>query len=181
MGNWKKGPQPAGWKTLCRPEIHNRALEVMRAISPFHFPIAFPDVFLRERSGFDVILGNPPWEEVKADEHEFWARHFPGYRGLTQRERVGLINDLRNERPDLVSAHAQEVAEARLVRQVLMTGLFQEWEVGIQIFTRLSAGGFGICPVREGGPVLFFQGLSLQRRGLRSFAKGFSLKESRRT
>ena len=28
-----------------------------------HFPIAFPEVFLRDRPGFDVILGNPPWQE----------------------------------------------------------------------------------------------------------------------
>ena len=33
-----------------------------------HFPTAFPEVFLRERAGFDVILGNPPWKEAKVEE-----------------------------------------------------------------------------------------------------------------
>ena len=30
---------------------------------PFHFPVRFPEIFLRERAGFDVVLGNPPWNE----------------------------------------------------------------------------------------------------------------------
>ncbi|PMY73088.1 MULTISPECIES: Eco57I restriction-modification methylase domain-containing protein [unclassified Pseudomonas] len=28
---------------------------------PFHWPIVFPEVFLRERAGFDGIVGNPPF------------------------------------------------------------------------------------------------------------------------
>jgi hypothetical protein len=36
-----------------------------------HFPITFPEVFLRARPGFDVILGNPPWQEATIEEHAF--------------------------------------------------------------------------------------------------------------
>ena len=28
---------------------------------PFHWPLEFPEVFIRERSGFDAIVGNPPF------------------------------------------------------------------------------------------------------------------------
>lgn len=28
---------------------------------PFHWPLNFPEVFLNETAGFDVVLGNPPW------------------------------------------------------------------------------------------------------------------------
>lgn len=37
----------------------------------FHWHLAFPDVF--ERGGFDVLLGNPPWEKVKLIEKEFFS------------------------------------------------------------------------------------------------------------
>lgn len=37
----------------------------------FHWHLAFPQVF--SRGGFDVVLGNPPWERVKLQEQEFFA------------------------------------------------------------------------------------------------------------
>ncbi|WP_223755553.1 N-6 DNA methylase [Myxococcus sp. RHSTA-1-4] len=37
----------------------------------FHWQLAFPQVF--GRGGFDVVLGNPPWERVKLQEQEFFA------------------------------------------------------------------------------------------------------------
>ncbi|HEV7672592.1 MAG TPA: N-6 DNA methylase [Thermoanaerobaculia bacterium] len=37
----------------------------------FHWHLAFPQVF--GRGGFDVVLGNPPWERVKLQEEEFFA------------------------------------------------------------------------------------------------------------
>ena len=36
----------------------------------FHWPLEFPDVF--EQGGFDVMLGNPPWEKLQAEEEEFF-------------------------------------------------------------------------------------------------------------
>ena len=56
---------------------HEAAREAMSALPPFHFPVAFPEVFLRQRAGFDVLLGNPPWEKAHVEEHEFWCRHQP--------------------------------------------------------------------------------------------------------
>ncbi|MCB1580360.1 MAG: N-6 DNA methylase [Alphaproteobacteria bacterium] len=41
----------------------------------FHWPLEFPDIM--ERGGFDVILGNPPWERVKLQEKEFFASRDP--------------------------------------------------------------------------------------------------------
>ncbi len=37
----------------------------------FHWPLEFPDVF--EQGGFDVVLGNPPWEQVQLDPREFFG------------------------------------------------------------------------------------------------------------
>ena len=41
----------------------------------FHWELAFPHVF--SRGGFDVVLGNPPWERVKLQEQEFFAKREP--------------------------------------------------------------------------------------------------------
>ena len=41
----------------------------------FHWELAFPHVF--ERGGFDVVLGNPPWERVKLQQQEFFAKRDP--------------------------------------------------------------------------------------------------------
>ena len=37
----------------------------------FHWPIEFPDI--TDKGGFDVVLGNPPWEQIQLDPREFFA------------------------------------------------------------------------------------------------------------
>ena len=41
----------------------------------FHWPLEFPDVMAA--GGFDVVLGNPPWERIKLQEQEFFASRDP--------------------------------------------------------------------------------------------------------
>ena len=46
----------------------------------FHWPLEFPHIFFAElasRRGFDVVLGNPPWERIKLEEQEFFAAREP--------------------------------------------------------------------------------------------------------
>lgn len=61
----RRGPDP---ETQAAARAAERDLAALDAL---HFPVAFPEVFLRDRSGFDVILGNPPWDKVKVEEHSF--------------------------------------------------------------------------------------------------------------
>ena len=98
--------------------------EALQPLSVVHFPIAFPEVFLRKRPGFDVILGNPPWEKVKVDEDAFWARHFPGLRGKPQREQEAEKKLLREERPDLVALYERELEETYKLRKALVSGAY---------------------------------------------------------
>jgi hypothetical protein len=44
-------------------------------ITAFHWPLEFPDV--TRKGGFDVVIGNPPWERVKLQEQEFFASRAP--------------------------------------------------------------------------------------------------------
>ncbi|MBC7318149.1 N-6 DNA methylase [Candidatus Bipolaricaulota bacterium] len=41
----------------------------------FHWPLEFPEVFAQ--GGFDVVLCNPPWEQIQLEEQEFFASRDP--------------------------------------------------------------------------------------------------------
>lgn len=49
--------------------------ELARQYTFFHWHLAFPQVFAK--GGFDVVLGNPPWERIKLQEQEFFAARSP--------------------------------------------------------------------------------------------------------
>ena len=102
----------------------DRARRTLADLEALHFPFAFPEVFLRDRAGFDVILGNPPWQEATIEEHAFWARHFPGLRSLSQKKQEDEKNRLRAERPDLVSLFEAEVSENKRLRRALVGGAY---------------------------------------------------------
>jgi hypothetical protein len=50
------------------------------AVKFFHWELEFPEVFTSERTGFDAVLGNPPWEVMKPISQEFFAEYDPLYR-----------------------------------------------------------------------------------------------------
>jgi len=52
------------------------AAEAAEYARAFHWPLAFPEVMIA-RGGFDVVLGNPPWERIKLQEQEFFAIRSP--------------------------------------------------------------------------------------------------------
>ncbi|MCM2476754.1 N-6 DNA methylase [Rhizobium sp. CG5] len=66
---------------------------VARRARAFHWPLEFPDVM--QRGGFDVVLGNPPWERIKLQEQEFFAARSPVIAGaLNKAARDRLIKAL---------------------------------------------------------------------------------------
>jgi hypothetical protein len=46
--------------------------------TPFHWVLEFAEVYAE--GGFDVVVGNPPWDEVKSDRKEFFVRYDPAFR-----------------------------------------------------------------------------------------------------
>jgi len=64
----------------------------------FHWPLEFPDVF--EQGGFDVMLGNPPWERIKLQQQEFFAtRDTSIANAVNAAARTKLINALPETNP----------------------------------------------------------------------------------
>jgi hypothetical protein len=56
---------------LPQGRIAGTATELAHRQPFFHWPIEFPEVFAA--NGFDLMLGNPPWERIKLAEKEFFA------------------------------------------------------------------------------------------------------------
>ena len=69
--------------------------EVSRKANSFHWPLEFPDVM--EKGGFDVVVGNPPWERVKFSLIEFFATRAPHIAAAQNAAvRSKMIDALRN-------------------------------------------------------------------------------------
>ena len=102
------------------------AEELAEELQALHLPIAFPEVFLRERPGFDCILGNPPWEKLHVDEREFWSLRYPGLRSLSVGELNKKIRKLRKTRPDLVAEYEASVQTSDLMRETLLRGPYED-------------------------------------------------------
>lgn len=149
------------------------ARQSLAGLNVLHFPIAFPEVFLRARPGFDVILGNPPWQEATIEEDAFWARHFPGLRALPQREQEHEKERLRSERTDLVLLYEAEVVATDRVRRALLGGGFPGMGTGDPDLYKAFTWRFWHLVAADGGRI----GVVLPRSALA--AKGSS--EFRRT
>lgn len=67
------------WKAMRGSTVYGPRLgiarELSRKASAIHWPLEFPDIM--EGGGFDVVLGNPPWERIKLQEQEFFAASVP--------------------------------------------------------------------------------------------------------
>jgi hypothetical protein len=86
----------------------------------FHWHIEFPEVFRTKASedlegsgGFDVVLGNPPWERIKLQEKEFFADKDPAIvNARTASARRKLIKKLSQTDPALHAAYVDALRES---------------------------------------------------------------------
>lgn len=67
------------WKAMRAGTVYGPRLGKARQLAgtarAFHWPLEFPDLIIS--GGFDVVLGNPPWERIKLQEQEFFASREP--------------------------------------------------------------------------------------------------------
>ncbi len=81
LWEWLRGVQPFG-------PLFGAAIDAARKARAFHWPLEFPDAM--HRGGFDVVVGNPPWERIKLQEKEFFAARLPeiaNAKGKSEREK----------------------------------------------------------------------------------------------
>jgi hypothetical protein len=96
------------------PEVERLARELSERHRFFHWWLEFPDVL--ERGGFDVVLGNPPWEKVKLEDKQFFAdkaKEIAEAENAAKRRR--MIAALEKENPALFKAYQEALAEAEAV------------------------------------------------------------------
>lgn len=72
----------------------------------FHWPLEFPDIL--NAGGFDIVLGNPPWEVMQLGEEEYFAQYQPEIAELAGAARKRAIAALRETHPAIFAAYQSE-------------------------------------------------------------------------
>jgi hypothetical protein len=95
----------------------------------FHWHLEFPEVFLQTSEvsetsevsgGFDVVLGNPPWERIKLQEKEFFAGRDAGISNAsTAAQRRKLIARLPKTNPALAAEYAAALRDSEAASHLL--------------------------------------------------------------
>lgn len=101
------------WLALNQGKIRQAmtdAPKAARRARAFHWPLEFPDVM--QRGGFDVVLGNPPWDVVQLSDKEFFATTEPAIAKLKGARRKEAIDRLQGTNPQL---HTDYTIAKRLV------------------------------------------------------------------
>ena len=87
----------------------------------FHWELEMTDAFTDSRFGFDCIVGNPPWDKVKALDDEFFSRYYPPFRAITtktkknaKRNEILKDNKIKSQYSDYLTAFKEKSAFYRI-------------------------------------------------------------------
>jgi len=83
----------------------------------FHWPLEFPEVF--ERGGFDLVLGNPPWERIKVQEEEHWGDDPYIGQATNKTVRARRLDEYRHGTDSLKRMRVRKFDEARHYAEAL--------------------------------------------------------------
>ena len=67
----------------------------------FHWELEFPDVFSGEFSGFDGVIGNPPWENSQPNPAEYFSNIDPLFRTYGRLEAEAWMKQKFQESPEI--------------------------------------------------------------------------------
>ena len=119
----------------CPPWMREETIRLAKQYQFFHWHIAFPDVFQAKpddqidedettgwEGGFDVVLGNPPWERIKLQEKEWFAgKRDDIAKASSAAKRRALIAELADEDPELLRTFTDDVRVAESISHCLRT------------------------------------------------------------
>lgn len=100
-----------------RPQTTGNANALATHFRFFHWQLEFPDVFAK--GGFDVLLGNAPWERIKLQEEEFWSQESYIESAPNKAERTKRINEYRQSTDPAKRALVHEFDEAKHAAEAL--------------------------------------------------------------
>lgn len=83
------------------PLLADAAASLLSDINPLHWPLAFPEA--HAAGGFDLVLGNPPWEQFESGEEPFFKQHRPAIAAMNSETRKKAIANLETEENALFS------------------------------------------------------------------------------
>ena len=98
-----------------------RCAALARRETFFHWWTAFPTVFDAEgRGGFDVVLGNPPWDRIKLQEVEWFAERDAAIAAQPRAaDRKRMVAELQKKNAPLAADYALAVERAEANARVL--------------------------------------------------------------
>ncbi|WP_017343827.1 Eco57I restriction-modification methylase domain-containing protein [Halorubrum sp. T3] len=76
-------------------DIDGLNLDYIQKYHPFHWVLEFATVY--EEGGFDVIIGNPPWDQVQANPDEFFVDYEPTFSSLPSKQKEAKQEELLND------------------------------------------------------------------------------------
>lgn len=82
----------------------------------FHYEVAFPEAFAGATPGFDIVLGNPPWDKTKFADTDFFPQYHSNYRSLKNSEKAAVQKRLL-ESPHIRAAYEQALAHHEVVNE----------------------------------------------------------------
>jgi hypothetical protein len=89
------------WQQLSGGQLYSALVSAAQDIAgtprAFHWSLEFPDIMTT--GGFDLVLGNPPWDVVQLGEEEYFAQRLPELSELPGEERARAILALEEKDP----------------------------------------------------------------------------------
>jgi hypothetical protein len=116
---WRQIREGQGQPFAATTRVVNELAERYRF---FHWHLQFPQVF--SKGGFDVVLGNPPWDSVRFNEEEFFAGPRPDIvHAQTAAVRKKLITRLATDDPNLFAAYRAGLREIGGINSFVRSGV----------------------------------------------------------
>ena len=84
-----------------------RVDKLAKKYSFFHWELEMMDAFTDARRGFDLVVGNPPWEKPKASKDEFFTPYDPTFRSLATNTKKNKRAQKLLENPEIATLYEE--------------------------------------------------------------------------